>query len=139
MELIEKKYETSKKAVLNLKKGITRFAAIKDAPSRDEEEYAERRDSLIKRFELAFDTSWKYGKAYLEAKAGLVQNSPKAVFRECLRLNLLSEDQVCKALTMVDVRNETTHTYQDAFAEEVSNQIPAFCSLMEQFLNALNL
>lgn len=138
MEYIEKKYETSKKALANLQTGSERFAAIKKVRKSDEEEYLERRDSLIKRFELAFDTLWKYGKVYLEVKAGLMHNSPKSVFRELLRINLISEQEVSLALEMVDVRNQTTHTYQDEFAEEVSGKIPGFCLLMERVLDALN-
>lgn len=138
MEYIEKKYETTKKAIANLRKGVDRFISIKKMKKRDEEEYLERRDSLIKRFELAFDTTWKYGKVYLEVKTGLVQNSPKSVFRECLRINLVSETDTIQALEMVDVRNQTAHTYQDVLAEEISDSIPEFCSLMERFAAILN-
>ena len=138
MEFIENKYVTTNKAVANLRNGINRFNLIKMVRSSDEEEYLERRDSLIKRFELAFDTTWKYGKVYLEVKAGLIQNSPKSVFRECLRINKISEADTLKALEMVDVRNQTTHTYQDVLAEEISEKIPDFCSLMEHFVATLN-
>lgn len=138
MEYIEKKYETTKKAIANLRKGVSRFISIKKMRNVDEEEYLERRDSLIKRFELAFDTTWKYGKVYLEVKAGLIQNSPKSVFRECLRINEISELDALKALEMVDVRNQTTHTYQELLAEEISEKIPDFCSFMERFVTKLN-
>ncbi len=137
MEYIEEKYETIKKTIANLRTGVTRFVSIKKMKAHDEEEYLERRDSLLKRFELAFDTTWKYGKVYLEVKAGLVQNSPKSVFRECLRINKITESDTSKALEMVDVRNQTAHTYQDVLAEEISEQIPEFCSLMERFAAAL--
>ena len=137
MEYIEKKCETTQKAIANLRKGVNRYDLIQKIRVLDEEEYLERRDSLIKRFELAFDTTWKYGKVYLEVKAGLVQNSPKSVFRECLRINKISEPVALKALEMVDVRNQTTHTYQDVLAEEISAKIPDFCSLMESIMAAL--
>lgn len=39
---------------------------------------------------------------------------------------------------MVDARNQTTHTYDDEFAEKISEEIPAFCTLLEQLLNVLN-
>lgn len=80
MEYINKKFDTARHAVSNLQKGVSRFNAILKMRKQDEEEYLERRDSLIKRFELAFDATWKYLKIYLEVKEGIVQNFPKNCF-----------------------------------------------------------
>jgi len=139
MEYIEKKYETASKALANLHKGVERFNSVQNMREKDEDEYLERRDSLIKRFELAFDITWKYGKVYLEVKAGIIQNSPKGVFRECLRLNLISEPDALKALEMVDIRNQTTHTYCEEIAEEISKQVQECCLLMEKIVLKLDL
>ncbi len=138
MEFIEKKYETSKKAVARLRESVDRLTNFKQTCPRDEQKICECRDALIKRFELACDICWQYGQVYLEVKAGLIHNVPKSVFRELLRIGLLSEDQVVQALEMVDARNQTTHTYDDEFAEKISEEIRAFCTLLEQFLSFLN-
>jgi nucleotidyltransferase substrate binding protein (TIGR01987 family) len=138
VEYIEKKYETTVKALANLRKGVERFESIKGVRKQDEDEYLERRDSLIKRFELAFDTTWKYVKIFLEVKTGLVQNSPKGVFRECLRLDLISEKQALTALEMVDSRNQSTHTYFEELAEDMSKHVPVFYSLMAEIVAKLN-
>lgn len=138
MEYIEEKYATVLKALANLCKGVERFESIKGVREQDEDKYIERRDSLIKRFELAFDTTWKYVKIFLEVKMGLVQNSPKGVFRECLRLNLISEKQALMALEMVDSRNQSTYTYFEELAEDMSKHVPAFYSLMAEIVAKLN-
>lgn len=139
MEYIKVKQETAQKALLNLKKGIDRFELIKDKIDQDEDEFFERRDSLIKRFELSFDTLWKYAKVYLEVKTGILQNSPKAVFRELLRINLISEESTKHALQLVDDRNATTHTYQEEIAKEICADIPLYYDIMKTIFEALKI
>lgn len=91
------------------------------------------RDSAIKRFELAFDLSWKAIKAYLEDE-GISCYSPKNCFREAFRQGLLQYDDFW--IHMVDMRNETTHTYDELIAEkiyeELSTSLKCFNILLEK-------
>lgn len=139
MDYIKVKRETAKRSLQNLKKGIERFELIKNMRTQDEDEYLERRDSLIKRFELAFDTLWKYAKVYLETKAGLIQSSPKSVFRELLRINLISETLTKEAMQMVDDRNNTTHIYREEIAKEICSDIPQYYDLMKTIFDILEI
>ena len=137
MEYIKIKRETAYTSLENLKKGVAKFEQVKNMRSEDEEEYRQHRDSLIKRFELAFDTLWKFAKVYLEIKAGLIQNSPKSVFRELLRINLISESCAKQALQMVDDRNATTHTYREKIAEKISSDIIQYYNILKLIFDAL--
>jgi nucleotidyltransferase substrate binding protein (TIGR01987 family) len=91
-------------------------------------------ESLIKRFEYSIDTLWKYLKVYLLTKHGVDQKSPKSVFRECLRVGIISEKEALLALEMADNRNETSHTYNEALAKEIISLIPKYYELMQNII-----
>lgn len=80
------------------------------------------RDSAIKRFEIAFDLAWKSLKAFLEDQ-GIACASPRACFREAFRQNLIVDETIW--LEMIEMRNETAHTYNVATAERIFNDLPA--------------
>jgi nucleotidyltransferase substrate binding protein (TIGR01987 family) len=133
MELIEKKYKIAVAALDNLKGAIDRLHGVDCCAS--EEEYRIFRDSEIKRFELSVDTLWKYLKVYLELKFGVIQSSPKTVFRECLRVQLIKDEkEVLLALKMVDARNMTSHMYKEELAEQMHGQTPMYYALMERLI-----
>ena len=79
------------------------------------------RDSAIKRFELAFDLSWKVIKAYLETQ-GVSCTSPLGCFKEAYRQKLIEFDEVWVQLT--ETRNKTVHTYDEQLADEVYARLP---------------
>lgn len=79
------------------------------------------RDSAIKRFELAFDLSWKAIKAFLEEK-GVFCVSPLGCFKESYRQGLIEFEEAW--VEMVKTRNKTAHTYDEKLAEEVYNNLP---------------
>jgi len=79
------------------------------------------RDSAIKRFELAFDLSWKAIKAYLEEQ-GVFCASPVGCFKEAYRQGLIEFDAGWLELTKT--RNKTVHTYDEKLAEEVYAGLP---------------
>jgi len=79
------------------------------------------RDSAIKRFELAFDLSWKAIKAFLEEQ-GVTCSSPMSCFKEAYRQGVLEYKDVW--ISMVETRNKTVHTYDMKLAEEVYSTLP---------------
>jgi nucleotidyltransferase substrate binding protein (TIGR01987 family) len=92
------------------------------------------RDASIQRFEYSFESLWKLLKAYLDQQEGIVCNSPKACFREALRVGLLSTSDVETCLVMTDDRNLTSHTYIEAVAEAIYSKLPAYRDVMERLL-----
>lgn len=92
------------------------------------------RDSAIKRFELAFDLSWKTIKAFLEEE-GLLCTSPLDCFREAFRQGLLRGHDSWAEL--VRTRNKTVHTYSAALAEEVYQALPGALAAFQELLTTL--
>ena len=75
------------------------------------------RDATIQRFEYTFELSWKLLKRYLESQQNVIEPSIKNLFREAGKLGLI--DSVEDWFTYLDARNRTSHTYNEATAEEV--------------------
>jgi len=81
------------------------------------------RDSAIKRFEFTYELAWKNAKVFLNSKFGLDVFSPKEVFRELRKNNLLSDEETETLLLMVDERNKIIHTYSEDFSNELYQRI----------------
>jgi nucleotidyltransferase substrate binding protein (TIGR01987 family) len=92
------------------------------------------RDASIQRFEYSFESLWKLLKAYLYQYEGIVCNSPKQCFREGLKVELLSVEEVETCLVMTDDRNLTSHTYLEAVAEAIYRQLPSYLAVMKSLL-----
>jgi nucleotidyltransferase substrate binding protein (TIGR01987 family) len=92
------------------------------------------RDASIQRFEYSFESLWKLLKAYLYRYEGIVCNSPKQCFREGLKVELLSVEEVETCLAMTDDRNLTSHTYLEAVAEAIYRQLPSYLAVMKSLL-----
>jgi len=80
------------------------------------------RDSAIQRFEFVFDLSWKPVGGYLEEHQGLSCSSPKGCFKEGFSQNIPTHDDFW--LELSDLRNLTSHTYQEELAEKVYKVLP---------------
>jgi nucleotidyltransferase substrate binding protein (TIGR01987 family) len=81
------------------------------------------RDSVIKRFEYAFELCWKTAKVLLSEKFGIDVFSPKECFRELRRNKFISDQETEMLLKMTDDRNEIIHSYSEAFSNEVYGTI----------------
>ena len=72
------------------------------------------RDAAIQRFEYTCEAVWKAAQRYLLEVEGISAGSPKASIRACREVGLLSDDQAAIGLEMIDDRNLTVHTYNEA-------------------------
>jgi nucleotidyltransferase substrate binding protein (TIGR01987 family) len=79
------------------------------------------RDSAIQRFEFTLDLAWKTTKIFLEEFRGIRCASPKGCFREAFTQGLIDHDPFW--LDLVDLRNDTVHTYKEELAESVFAQL----------------
>jgi len=95
------------------------------------------RDAAIQRFEYTFEAIWKAAQAALRERFGVVLASPKPVIRACRENALLTDSETRLALVMVDHRNLTAHTYNEALAEEIFAALPAYRDLLHTWLNRL--
>ncbi len=93
------------------------------------------RDAAIQRFEYTFEAVWKAGKSFLREIEGIEIGSPKGVVRGFLQVGLFTEDQTILALSMVDDRNLTSHTYNEGLAEQIYDQLGNYAELMARWLS----
>lgn len=138
-ERLQKKYDKALNALQSLQKAITITNKVDEfakCTNLDPEEiYKTFRDSLIQRFEYTFDVTWKYLSEYLQFSGRtLAIKTPKSIFRECLKANILSANDVRLAIEMVDQRNLTTHGYDEPLIEEISKNIPNYFTLLEHIV-----
>ncbi len=139
LERLQSKYKKSLDALLTLKQAIDNMGKV-ETIAKLSNEYTENiyttfRDSLIQRFEYTFDVAWKYVNEYLESEGKKAEiKTPKNTFRECLKANLLSDNEVRLALQMVDHRNLTTHGYDEPLIESIVKQVPEYYKLLEKIL-----
>lgn len=114
------------RAVLNLKEVLEK---IKTASAADRAVF---RDSAIQRFEIAFDLSWKTLKEKLRTDYGVDLASPKKIFQEAFKQEIIENDPIW--IDMTDMRNETSHVYNEAFAESVLAKLPEISAALGKLL-----
>jgi nucleotidyltransferase substrate binding protein (TIGR01987 family) len=98
---------------------------------------AVERDAAIQRFEYTFEAVWKAAQRYLLIREGIDAGSPKAVIRACWQSGILDEAIARQALTMVDDRNLTMHTYNEALAQLIYSHLGGYANLLNQWLLAM--
>lgn len=140
-QLVER-YENALKALRSFEESIALMQKYDDAWKKNptyevELEYKAHRDSVIKRFEFSLDSLWKYLKFFLEARLGVVHNSPKPVIRECFKNKFINEQEALQALEMINARNMTSHIYREEIAEQIWSDIPQYYILMNKILTEM--
>jgi len=93
------------------------------------------RDSAIQRFEFTIDMAWKLVKTCLEEKYGVVCQAPKECFREAYKQKLLTYDEFW--LELVDMRNQTSHTYKEEVAQSVFERLPKTAEYMQSLVETI--
>lgn len=92
------------------------------------------RDACIQRFEFSFEMAWKAIQAYALAE-GLECVSPRDCFRTGFSLGLIDKD--AQWMAMVEDRNRTSHTYDEASAIAIYQALPGYGHLLRQMLERL--
>lgn len=87
---------------------------LQDACAQPENEFI--RDSVIQRFEFCFELGWKMLRLKL-LEEGIETNTPHASIRHAVAAQLLDDGNQWSQ--MLQKRNETSHTYDEALAREV--------------------
>jgi len=84
------------------------------------------KESCIQRFEICFDTSWKYIRKYLIEEMGFVdiQNSPNPIFRKAEASKVIIQAE--KWIEFNTNRGDTTHDYSGDKADKAFAIIPEF-------------
>lgn len=109
---------------------------LEDACARPRDEFI--RDAVIQRFESTFELAWKTLKEALR-REGIEAASPRSVIREAVTLGWLTAPDAWTQ--MLQMRNLTTHTYDEALAERVydficQEGVALFAALAERLRSA---
>jgi len=87
------------------------------------------RDSAIQRFEFTFELFWKSLKTYAE-ESGVEVYSPRDSVRTAFQLGVIQEDP--DWFRMLEDRNLTSHTYNEATAERIYSHLPVYLHFIRQ-------
>lgn len=91
--------------------------------ARREERRTSDIDAAIHRFEFIFETTWKAAKQMVFDVDGIDVSSPNGVIRPCREVGLFDDEETIQALQMVDDRNLTVCTYDEALAMEIHERL----------------
>lgn len=86
------------------------------------------RDAAIQRFEFCFELAWKVIQEKARAE-GLDCRSPKGCLKHAFKAELIHDESGW--LDMLEDRNRTTHTYDEALARDVFGRLPRYVALLE--------
>jgi hypothetical protein len=64
-------------------------------------------------------------------------SSPACVFREALKVNLLSIEETEQSLQMIKDRNLTSHTYKNEIAEDILSRMDNHIKLIKKIIKVV--
>ena len=133
MDRINQAYTTLLQAYSSLKDAIEDFENVLDC---NESQRTQRtyRDSIIKRFEFCYELLWKYGKTYLLFYHQTEILSPKPVFSELYKKGITSRQEDIALKEIADIRNLTTHTYNEEYVIKAAEEIIEHYQVLEKLL-----
>jgi len=132
----EQRFENYLKALEKLKQSIDYikhdFEAKKDTLENNKEEVVLSeivKEGLIQRFEYTHELAWNVMKDYAEYQGNFTVGGSRDASREAFQLNLITDGHLW--MDMISSRNKTSHTYNEATANEIFEKIvekyyPAF-------------
>ena len=85
----------------------------------------------MKHFEICYEMCWKFLQQYIKKFHSIELSSPKAIFRECFLLGMISEEETKKLLDISEARNATTHDYNEETAQEICSRINEYLKTMK--------
>lgn len=118
--------------IIQFEKTVNNLAEVLEKITKKNTDRAIFRDSAIQRFEIAFDVCWKTLKEKLKFEFGIDTISPKKVFQEAFKQGVIENENIW--LEATDIRNETSHTYNELFAEEVLTKLPVIYEVFKKLL-----
>jgi nucleotidyltransferase substrate binding protein (TIGR01987 family) len=93
------------------------------------------RDAAIKRYELCYELAWKAVQEALKNQGLEIGLSPKNCFKQAFKQGWIEQEQAYAE--MVKNRNLTTHTYNEALADEIYQQLAHYLLLFEALSSEL--
>ncbi|AXU18814.1 nucleotidyltransferase [Novosphingobium sp. THN1] len=125
-------FSTFAHVITRLDEGLARY--------RSDESDAQIRDGLVQRFEFTYDLAHKMLRRALEAGAANPEEIDRLTFPDLIRTGVeqgLVAGQWADWRTFREMRNITSHTYDEAKAVQVVAAIPAFLAEARNLLQRL--
>lgn len=121
------RFQNFSNAVERLREGMQAYRELPEAIIRD---------GVIQRFEFTCELAWKTTREFLLDQGFAELNSPKSTMRKAFSYGLIDDDEAWIAL--LNARNQTSHIYDDATAQEIYAQIEnEFVSLFDRLIEQL--
>jgi len=132
MEKIKDRYDITLQTLSTLKEVLDKFE-LGNVP---DEYILEVRDSINQRFKYSIDTFWKFLKLYLQEhlKVTLESTTPRAIIREAVNANIVSEQDAPILMDCITSRNETSHTYNEFLAQQVVDSVPGYYKVIYKIM-----
>ena len=91
----------------------------------------------IQKFEICSELAWKLSKFYLEKELGIIESSPKQVYRALFTTAIIEESLLIALQKIVDDRNALSHIYKEDFFDKVSAKLPTHAVNLHSLYNSL--
>lgn len=119
-------YEKLEKSLKRLKEQYEFFKENEESLSGNIKDGVQ--ESVIKRFEICYDTLRKHLKKFMEEESGLpdVPSSPKQIFRMTHESGLIDQGMHERLVSYNTARVNSTHDYSMEKAEETLNEVANF-------------
>jgi len=123
----------------SLEKAYKKLGDILERFKKEENDEAVR-DSVIQRFEFTYSITLKTIRKYFIDKAFVIEDVNQMSFNDMIRtaneLNIL-QSNLETWTTFREMRNLTSHTYDEVIAKKVLSIVPSFYNEISWLLNAL--
>jgi nucleotidyltransferase substrate binding protein (TIGR01987 family) len=106
----------------NYEKALARLQEALDAVAKEPENHLYKM-ATIQAFEFTTELGWKLLKDYLQFQGVKDVLSPRDAVRQAFQLEIIADGQTW--IDMLEARNKTSHTYDDARATQVIQEIEA--------------
>ena len=119
-------YEKFRKSLNRLKEQDSNYKLDKKKLSEIDREGI--KESVIKRFEIAYDSLWKHLKTYLQNEEGLVDlpNAPNGIFRRACSSELIDQKMLDRLMNYNKIRGEAAHDYSQKKADKILSKTGDF-------------
>jgi nucleotidyltransferase substrate binding protein (TIGR01987 family) len=109
------------KMIVKMEDLVRALSKLHESLSRDPEKDDIVIDATIQRFEFTYELSWKLMKSYLEYNGLTDISSPRSTIKAAFKEGIITEGELW--LKMLEDRNRTSHTYDEATALDIYNNI----------------
>lgn len=121
-------------SLLNVEKALSKLQIALNRKIADELNDEILIDGTIQRFEFCIELFWKLLKRVL-SEEGITTGTPREAIQQAYQAHWIENEQIW--VQMLRDRNQTSHTYDEALADEIYARIPSYYLAMLQVLEKL--